>query len=665
MTASPCRRYCQLAATLLLIGLAQCFNQQPLEDDNHAPAHTLPRLNFSSPLPLIFHSTFSLLQQWPQTFFPNGHTIAPCTIPTNTHLYHARPNSSFPPSPEWFAFDSAMAYSILGQAHDSHLLTFRTTKDVKCIYFDGTSAALMDDGSMDSQMLLIHNHSANVPENVRFGRPPGPPPYGYHPPYRYYPPYGPGGNRSRFNPLQAEYDRATGLCDFIREKDLGGPGWGYEGIVRMNAAFEVIWCNFSSPSAQLVSWLNVSSPAYEGHDDGQIFLTVDSHASEGEKPPPGPPRPGRPRGRWPGVNLPFQQRSAFEWFRAAANAYGFVGGMSGRGEARVKIDSCGLFSFYDPSLEHQSHARMLQERDALNLTQDGLWTTPANSIDRDVGLQKLARRRRYQRAMNVSKSDGLVMRREVEHGLRNALRSEEASCSGIDWAAITQQVVMDYSSSLYEFKTLFSNDTNLANSSSARRWLSYIRGAAHHIAMPYYEYPPYTKSSLEHAFSLAAPQSRAALARCANQHAPFPNQQLSRSENLAYESIFSVLSAICNATIPLFLDIEPLWLLHFNNLTASPENLPQSLQHEISHIVTYHLERIEELMAWLGWAEQWTSCCPGCSLGQICAIPIWPVMGIGHFSGGQWRYRDPKEAEEVLFHAKCVDAEHLGGDNVW
>lgn len=659
MAASACRRYCQLTATLLPIGLAQCFNQQPLKDLSHAPAHALPRLNFSSPLPLIFHSTFSLLQQWRQTFFPNGHTIAPCTIPTNTHLYHARPNSSFPPSPEWFAFDPAMAYSILDQARDSHLLTFRTTKDVMCIYFDGTSAALMDDGSMDSQMLLIHNNSANVPDNVRFGRPPGSPPYGYHPPY------GPRGNWSHFNPLQAEYDRATGLCDFIREKDLGGSGWGYEGVVRMNAAFEVIWCNFSSPSARLVSWLNVSSSAYQGHDDSQLFLTVDSHASEDENSPPVPPRPGRPRGRWPGMNLPFQKRSAFEWFRAAANVYGFVGGVPGRGEARVKMDSCGLFSFYDPSLQHQSHARVLQERDALNLTQDGFWTAPGNNNDREVGLQKLVRRRRYQRAMNVSKSDGLVMRGEVESGLRRALMNEKSTCSGIDWVSITQQVVMDHSSSLYEFRTLLSNDTNLANSSTARRWLSHIRGAAHQVAMPFYEYPPYTRPTLKDSFSLTAPQSRAALARCANQHAPFSNQHLSRSETLTYESIFSVLTAICNTTIPLFLDIEPLWLPHFNNLTASPAELPKSLQHEIRHTITYHLQRIEELMAWLGWAEQWTSCSPGCSVGQVCAIPIWPVMGIGHFSGGQWRYRDPEEAEEALFHGKCVDAEHLDGENVW
>lgn len=38
-----------------------------------------------------------------------------------------------------------------------------------------------------------------------------------------------------------KYARAAGLCDFIKEKNLGGPGWGYESIIRMNEGFEVIW----------------------------------------------------------------------------------------------------------------------------------------------------------------------------------------------------------------------------------------------------------------------------------------------------------------------------------------------------------------------------------------------------------------------------------------
>src|SRR5271155_4270578 len=42
--------------------------------------------------------------------------------------------------------------------------------------------------------------------------------------------------------------------------ELGGLGWGVEGIVRMNAGFEMICCNFSSPSIRLLRHLNVAAP---------------------------------------------------------------------------------------------------------------------------------------------------------------------------------------------------------------------------------------------------------------------------------------------------------------------------------------------------------------------------------------------------------------------
>lgn len=46
----------------------------------------------------------------------------------------------------------------------------------------------------------------------------------------------------------------------MRDNELGGLGWGVEGIVRMNAGFEMIWCNFCSPSIRLLSHLNVTAP---------------------------------------------------------------------------------------------------------------------------------------------------------------------------------------------------------------------------------------------------------------------------------------------------------------------------------------------------------------------------------------------------------------------
>lgn len=69
--------------------------------------------NFSSSAPHYFASVYGLLQQWPNTFFPNGHSIAPCEIPAFTKLYHGRTDGEAPPSPEWVAFDMFVLTSFL------------------------------------------------------------------------------------------------------------------------------------------------------------------------------------------------------------------------------------------------------------------------------------------------------------------------------------------------------------------------------------------------------------------------------------------------------------------------------------------------------------------------------------------------------------------------
>jgi hypothetical protein len=54
---------------------------------------------------------------------------------------------------------------------------------------------------------------------------------------------GPDRPEGGFRGLWNEYVQANGLCDWIGEKNLGGLSWGAEGIVRMNAKFEMTWCN--------------------------------------------------------------------------------------------------------------------------------------------------------------------------------------------------------------------------------------------------------------------------------------------------------------------------------------------------------------------------------------------------------------------------------------
>jgi hypothetical protein len=124
-------------ATLLLLGpvAATTEQQKPLlgshvsqETANSFASSTSPwRLNFSSTAPYLFSSVSSLLQQWGNTFFPNGHNIVPCEIPAYTLFYHGRLDGDQPPSPEWLAFDMYGGHNF---HHDSS--SANTAKTEKC-----------------------------------------------------------------------------------------------------------------------------------------------------------------------------------------------------------------------------------------------------------------------------------------------------------------------------------------------------------------------------------------------------------------------------------------------------------------------------------------------------------------------------------------------------
>lgn len=598
-----------ISATLLpllqhvLLSAAQHTSSQP-------PIFQHTTLNFSSASPHIFASTFGLLQQWSNTFYPFGHNIVPCEVPINTNLYHARINGELPPSPEWFAFDAAMSYAIAGTISTSRLLTYRTTRTVKCIYFDGTSAALNEDGNMDSQMVLIHNNSANVPENPTFG--PGKP-----------------NNRTSGDPngpmLGAEYDRAEALCAFIRDAKLGGRGWGYEGIVRMNAGFEMIWCDFESPSVRLVSQLNSSVPSYMNEAvqppsieslDRQVLSSLDSRQKPLDEHDrrPGTPPPQRRGSR---------EGSTLGWLTASANQYGFVGGMPGRGEVRVKARSCGTWSFYDAGLADQEHARVIEESKMFNLTSSGEWISPANETERANTLQKLQRRRRSHRANHISKPDGTYMRNAVEQRLRMYVDPHSNDCSGIDWHQIAEQVLLEYSTPLQDLLGLMKNKPSglESNHTQAQEWLGPVRELSHLFTMPYYEYPLYSyiKSSPERAFRLDTPNAQDAYARCRDKYLPLSSGGVAESEQSTYAATVDVLESICGVILTMFLAIETIWYTNYDEPSST------SMDRHIDKAADTWRKDVEELMAWLGWADQWTSCNPGCGPSELCWIPMWPL----------------------------------------
>ncbi|KAG9314911.1 hypothetical protein JVU11DRAFT_4019 [Chiua virens] len=172
---------------------------------------------------LVFETVHSLLQHWPNTRMRNGHNIVPGTIPKGTLLYHGRDNNKLPANPDWFSADPEHSYSFCrkrGIVNPDHLqgcwhLTLATIRPLKVLYFDGSSAAKIPSGTMDTQDLLI------------WGVP------------------GSGG-------MTEEVPRIRALCKWGREFDV-------DGFVRMEMDFEIMLCDISS-GLSVVSFLNIVRP---------------------------------------------------------------------------------------------------------------------------------------------------------------------------------------------------------------------------------------------------------------------------------------------------------------------------------------------------------------------------------------------------------------------
>ena len=82
----------------------------------------------------------------------------PGTIPIGTLLYHSTTIEDIPISPEWTATDPEHSYFFCFlRTKDSKgcwHLTLITSRPLKVLYFDGSSAAKFVGGSMDSQDIL-------------------------------------------------------------------------------------------------------------------------------------------------------------------------------------------------------------------------------------------------------------------------------------------------------------------------------------------------------------------------------------------------------------------------------------------------------------------------------------------------------------------------------
>ncbi|KAK0663419.1 hypothetical protein QBC41DRAFT_26005 [Cercophora samala] len=257
----------------------------------------------------IFNAIHSAMRQWGSSLNHNGLSTFVATVPAGVTLYHGTWRTTPPSGPEWLAFEIEHAelfaharwkfppqeFNTEGSSmplqrqrgiffqeengykagkdedededSEGHLQIYRTTKPVRLLYLDGTSAANSEMGTLDLQDFVLRG--------------------------------------KRNAEIWDEFGRATSLCDIVTS-------WGLQGVIRMEAGFEIIKCDFSD-SMELVS--NIQRPSGEAQGGGL---------------------------GWEG----YTEVHPFEWIRAVAQRY------HGIGASRVELDFSSMVSamFYPVSL---------------------------------------------------------------------------------------------------------------------------------------------------------------------------------------------------------------------------------------------------------------------------------------------------------------------------
>ena len=83
----------------------------------------------------------------------SGHSLIPATVPKGTILYHGRTDDKIPNAPDWLAFDFEHAHVFC--RGPCYVISLQARRDLRLVYFDGSSAAKMLDGPMDSQDVIL------------------------------------------------------------------------------------------------------------------------------------------------------------------------------------------------------------------------------------------------------------------------------------------------------------------------------------------------------------------------------------------------------------------------------------------------------------------------------------------------------------------------------
>ncbi|KAI0410878.1 hypothetical protein F5X98DRAFT_358656 [Xylaria grammica] len=221
--------------------------------DSSGPSEEIARLR----APQIFNAVHNAMRQWGSSLHHNGMSFFLATVPEGVLFHHGNDSPLSPTEPEWLAYEiehaegfargrwsgpgggpgngpgsepgrrsQVILEAVDGDDDEVHgyLHVYRTTRTMKYIYVDGMGAGKTSMGTLDSQDRILRGKKPDDDEQAPWIRDQGdkePAPK---------PPSG-GGPRD-------ERQRATDLCELAQE-------WGLDGIIRMEAGFEIIQCDFS------------------------------------------------------------------------------------------------------------------------------------------------------------------------------------------------------------------------------------------------------------------------------------------------------------------------------------------------------------------------------------------------------------------------------------
>jgi len=526
-----------------------------VEDSDHRSTCERHAEDCRSNAPYIFDSTFSLLKQWPNSFSPNGHSLVAGIVPPNTRLYHAQRYPGAPHKPTYFAFDAEMSVGIYGQFGTNALVTMTNRKALNVIYVDGHSASLTTTGSLDSQFAILTGEVKQDPE---------------------------------YDQTYDENARASAWCEHLSDLKM-------DGIVRMNAGFEVMVCDYAVSGLQQISVTNMTVPGKDGSKKGDPKLPNDPN----RQPPHG----------WGNI---FAEQGSWEWLRSGTWHYGNQAGTGGMiKERRVILDLCRMITFYDPALQSLSGSHHGGIRG--NDTYQNGW-----------GF------RRGHRLVGISQED-MAKVYDWNRKAYTVSDSKHLPCSGTDWQLVTETITLQHKARLREVARLLREAET--SSDETPRLLGNVRSLIHAAIVSHWEYPEATGKSL-------AETRDAVKTRCSSAYSGHIELQFVNEFELVLKTaVEEVLQRLCSVEVDTFI-----WTEEHLNGQATPTPDLRSI-----------LTPIKSVLHDLGW-DSWENCPRQCAEHELCYIPMWPIiyapeMHQGGIYGGSVLSDDDMEA---FWAPKCL-----------